>query len=192
MFAYCWQRLSTKQEHRSRVHNTACLKTDKHVQRVGLPVTVLTWQANVSFCSHRKCQIGLSDTPTGQINANERFGYLYKTSVTELSLVENKSAGISVSFSDDYCKQQIDWLMITYIALFSTLLSRLTALACGSTRVTSFIVRFLNIHRSGVLKRWHGWCHMKLQPSRRKFCVHHTTMHYVTSYKATYVRCMRV
>ena len=28
---------------------------------------------------------------------------------------------------------------------------------------------------------------MKLQPSRRKFCVHHTTMHHVTSCKATYV-----
>ena len=41
--------------------------------------------------------------------------------------------------------------MIAYIALFSTLLSRLTALACGSTWVTSFIARFLNIHRSGVL-----------------------------------------
>ena len=43
------------------------------------------------------------------------------------------------------------WLMIAYIALFSALLSRLTALACGSTWVTSFIARFLNIHRSGVL-----------------------------------------
>ena len=48
--------------------------------------------------------------------------------------------------------------MIIYIALFSALLSRLTALACGSTWVTSFIARFLfffffflNIHRSGVL-----------------------------------------
>ena len=40
------------------------------------------------------------------------------------------------------------------------------------------------------LQRWHGWCHMKLQPSRRKFCVHHTTMHHVTSCKATYVRCI--
>ena len=38
------------------------------------------------------------------------------------------------------------------------------------------------------LQRWHGWCHMKLQPSWRKFCVHHTTMHYVTSFKATYIR----
>ena len=43
-----------------------------------------------------------------------------------------------------------------------------------------FIARFLNIHRSGVIKRWHGWCHMKLLPSRRKFCVHHTTMHQFT------------
>ena len=46
--------------------------------------------------------------------------------------------------------------MIAYIALFSALLSRLTALACGSAWVTSFIARFflflfLNIHRSGVL-----------------------------------------
>ena len=32
--------------------------------------------------------------------------------------------------------------MIAYIALFFALLSRLTALACGSTRVTSFIPRF--------------------------------------------------
>ena len=30
------------------------------------------------------------------------------------------------------------------------------------------------------LQRWHGWCHMKQQPSRRKFCVHHTIMHHVT------------
>ena len=48
----------------------------------------------------------------------------------------------------------IDWLMIAYIALFSALLSRLTALAGGSTWVTSFIVRFLlllNIHQSGAL-----------------------------------------
>ena len=32
--------------------------------------------------------------------------------------------------------------MIAYIALFSALLSRLTALTCGSTRVTSFIALF--------------------------------------------------
>ena len=37
------------------------------------------------------------------------------------------------------------------------------------------------------LQRWHGWCHMKLQPSRRKSCVHHTAMHHVTSCKATYL-----
>ena len=42
-------------------------------------------------------------------------------------------------------------MMITYIALFSALLSRLTALACDSTWVTSIIARFLNIHWGGVL-----------------------------------------
>ena len=46
--------------------------------------------------------------------------------------------------------------MITYVALFSALLSRLTALACSSSWATSFIACFLllfllNIHRSGVL-----------------------------------------
>ena len=57
-----------------------------------------------------------------------------------------------------------------------------------------FIARFFFLISTEVvyLQRWHGWCHMKLQPSRRKFCVHHTTMHHVTSCKATYVRCMRV
>ena len=35
------------------------------------------------------------------------------------------------------------------------------------------------------LQCWHGWCHMKLQPSRHKFCVHHTTMHHVILCKAT-------
>ena len=48
----------------------------------------------------------------------------------------------------------IDLLMITYIALFSALLSRLTVLTCGSAWVTSFIAFFFflnNIHRSGVL-----------------------------------------
>ena len=45
----------------------------------------------------------------------------------------------------------IDWLMIAYIALFSALLSRLTALVCASAWVLDFIARFLNIHRNGVL-----------------------------------------
>ena len=36
------------------------------------------------------------------------------------------------------------------------------------------------------LQRWHGRCYMKLLPSPRKFRVHLTTMHHVTSY----VRCM--
>ena len=89
----------------------------------------------------------------------------------------------------------IDWLIGDH--LYSAILHSLEQTHC--TRLwfyrfysTFFVIVFLNIHQSGVLKHWHGWCHMKLQPSRRKFCVHHTTMHHVTSCKATYVMCMRV
>ena len=55
-----------------------------------------------------------------------------------------------------------------------------------------FIAHFRMSTEVVYLQHWHGWCHMKLQPSRRKFCVHHTTMLHVTSCKAAYVRCMRV
>ena len=56
----------------------------------------------------------------------------------------------------------------------------------------AFYSAFLTSTEVAYLQRWHGWCHMKLQPSRRKSCVHHTTMHHVTSCKAKYVRCMGV
>ena len=89
-----------------------------------------------------------------------------------------------------------DWLIIAYIGLFSALLSRLTALACGSTWVTSFLQSsfcFCFQHPpKWLLKWWHGWCHMKLQLSRCKFCVHHTTILHVTSCKATQVGSMCV
>ena len=43
---------------------------------------------------------------------------------------------------------------------------------------SSFTQRVLNIHLSGysVLYLLHGWCHVKLPPSRRKFCVHQSNM----------------
>ena len=56
--------------------------------------------------------------------------------------------------------------------------------------MTSFIARLKKKSTKVVyLQRWHGWCHMKLQPSWRKSCVYHTTMHHVTSCKATPVTC---
>ena len=71
---------------------------------------------------------------------------------------------ISKGYSESFCfvllvwstaewrNKEIDWLMFAYIALFSALLSRLNALACGSTWVTSFIARLKKkIHQSGVL-----------------------------------------
>jgi len=80
--------------------------------------------------------------------------------------------------------RHIDWLMIAYIVLFSALLSSLTALTCGSTRVTSFIMHYWISTEVVYLQCWR---HMKLQLSWRKSCVHHAT-----SCKATYVRCVWV
>ena len=44
--------------------------------------------------------------------------------------------------------------MIAYIALFSAFLSRLIALACGSTRVTSFIARFFFFFLNKYPPKW--------------------------------------
>ena len=52
----------------------------------------------------------------------------------------------------------------------------------------------LNLQHCTYSSVWlllYGWCHVKLMLFQRIFCVHHTTMHHVTSCKATYVRCMR-
>ena len=76
--------------------------------------------------------------------------------------------------------------MIAYIALFSALLSRLID--------QLFIARFLNIHRSGVLKRWHGWCHMKLLPSRRVLSIsyNHAPCHFMQSHICKAYACLAV
>ena len=51
-----------------------------------------------------------------------------------------------------------------------------------------FIAHFsISTEVTSVLKCWHGWCHMELLTSWRRFCVHHTTMLHVTSCKATYI-----
>ena len=91
-------------------------------------------------------------------------------------------------------------LLITFIQCYSPLSSRLThhctLVACDFKWVTvTFYSVFLNIHRSGVLTALFGcyiagamWncCHLSA------FCVHHTTMHHVTSLHANYVCRMHV
>ena len=44
-----------------------------------------------------------------------------------------------------------------------------------------FYSTFLNIHQSGVLKHWHGWCHMKLLPSLCILCTpyNHAPCHFM-------------
>ena len=70
--------------------------------------------------------------------------------------------------------------------------SRLTALACDSTWVISFLWRVFEYppkwctYSGGMAGATWNCCHIGA------FCVHHTTMHHVTSCKATCVRCMHI
>ena len=85
--------------------------------------------------------------------------------------------------------------MIAYIALFSALLSRLTALACGSTWVTSFIARLLNIHRSGVLTAL-AWLvlHETAAFSAHVLCTpyNHAPCHFMQSHIRKVYACLTV
>ena len=85
--------------------------------------------------------------------------------------------------------------MIAYIALFSTLLSRLTSLACGSTWVTSFIARFLNIHRGGVLSVL-AWLvpHEAAAVSAQVLCTpyNHVPCHFMQSHIRKVYACLAV
>ena len=51
-----------------------------------------------------------------------------------------------------------------------------------------FIVRFWISTKVVCLQRWHGWCHIKLLPSRHILFTPYK--HHINSCKATYVRCM--
>ena len=92
-----------------------------------------------------------------------------------------------------------NWLMITYTALFSALLSRLIALACGSTWVTSFIAFFiffiLNIHRSGVLTAL-AWLvpHETAAVSAQVLCTpyNHVPCHFMQSHIRKVYACFAV
>ena len=90
--------------------------------------------------------------------------------------------------------------MIAYIALFSALLSRLIALACGSTWVTSFIagfllLLFLNIHRSGVLTAL-AWLvpHETAAVSAQVLCTpyNHVPCHFMQSHIRKVYACLAV
>ena len=83
-----------------------------------------------------------------------------------------------------------DWLMIAYIVPLS---NRLTVLAFGSTWVTSFFIARIWISTKVVyLQHWHGWCHVKLLPSRCKFCVHHAPCHFMQSHIHKVYTCLAV
>ena len=92
------------------------------------------------------------------------------------------------------------WLPLYSAVIHSienTLLSRIYSLYLLLLRFwmsdCSVLHGVLNIHWSGALIYsavclLHGWCHVRLLPSRRMFGVHHATMHQFTvSLEATYI-----
>ena len=91
------------------------------------------------------------------------------------------------------------WLIIAYTAPFSTLLSRLTALACGSTWVTGFIARFFlflfYIHQSGVPTAL-AWLvpHETAAVSAQVLCTpyNHTPCHFMQSHILKVYACLAV
>ena len=79
-------------------------------------------------------------------------------------------------------------LFISFNKRNSLLSSRLTALMSHvnlNEWLYTFIVRICLYPpkwcTNSTLWLSHGWCHAKLLPSRRKFCVHHLTMHRILS-----------
>ena len=86
--------------------------------------------------------------------------------------------------------------MIAYTALFSALLSRLTALACGSTGLISFIAfLLLNIHQSGILITL-AWLvpHKTAAVSEQVLCTpyNHAPCHFMQSYMRKVYACLAV
>ena len=60
-----------------------------------------------------------------------------------------------------------------YIALFSALEQNSCARMWFYTSIAFLQLGFWISTKVVHLQRWHGWCHMELLPSRRKFCVPH-------------------
>ena len=89
-----------------------------------------------------------------------------------------------------------DWLMIAYIALFSALLSRLTAFACGSAWVTSFMrVFWISTDWSGVLTEL-AWLvpHETAAVSAQVLCTpyNHAPCHFMQSHIRKVYACLAV
>ena len=86
-------------------------------------------------------------------------------------------------------------LLIAFIYRYSPLSSRLNALACDSAWVNSFSsARFWISTEAVYLQRWHGWCYMKLLPSRRVLCTpyKHAPCHFMQSHTRKVHACLAV
>ena len=80
-----------------------------------------------------------------------------------------------------------------YIALFSALEHSLCSHVILHEWI-AFYSAFFEYPLSGVLKRWHGWCHKKLLPSRCILCTPyiHAPCHFMQSHISKVYVCLAV
>ena len=107
--------------------------------------------------------------------------------------------GWGLMFSDDRltCWRQRFWMMLVWVGLN---VLQWQADLLGTKILSKWLQPF--IAHLEYPPKWctynavwllHGWCHVKLLPSRRTFCVHHTTVHQFTlSYHWNHIRRVRV
>ena len=126
-----------------------------NLRQINCNCFVSPWQVwGHEGCPHNSCQINCKRGSTYIYICSKRFpiqsmlGFCYtlSLSVTFLNMLPLIFFSREVENVGEYCQASAvslcrleNWLMIAYIALFSAHLSRLTALACDSTRVTSFL-----------------------------------------------------
>ena len=95
------------------------------------------------------------------------------------------SGVLMITFDDDYC---------FYTALFSALEQTHCARMWFYMSDLLFIARFWISTEVVYLQRWHGWCHMKLLPSRRFLCTpyNHAPYHFMQSHIRKVYACLAV
>ena len=90
---------------------------------------------------------------------------------------------------------QYYWLLIAFcLALFSALEQTHCARMWFYMSEQIFIACFWISGEMVCLQRWHGWCHMKLQPSRRVLCTpyNHAPCHFMQSHIRKVYACLAV
>ena len=140
---------------RGKIEECCCKEADvaptQHLtEPVQRGITLWVWLRNVAAKKRMLLPPSISQNPTTSERSYIR-GRVVECCCKEADAVPHSA---SHRTSSDWFVVVVDWLMFAYTVLFSTLLSILTALACGSTSVTSFIARFVFWIPTKVVYLW--------------------------------------